>query len=54
MKFKVRWTATYETEIEASTKDEAREEASSVCVDVPGSKYVEDSWEMLSLSPLSS
>jgi hypothetical protein len=53
MKFRVKWTAVYETEIEAPTLDEARDEASSVSVDIPGSKYVEDSWEVLRLSPLS-
>lgn len=54
MKFTVRWTASYETEVEASTLDEARDEAASIQVDVLGSKYVEDSWEVLKLTPVTS
>lgn len=48
MKFKVKWTASYETEVEA---DEAHDEAANIDVSVPGSKYAEDSWEVESLKP---
>lgn len=50
MKFSVKWTATYETNIEASTLEEARDEASAIDITVPGSNYLEDSWEVLDLS----
>jgi hypothetical protein len=49
MKFKVKWTASYETVIEADSLEEARDGAASIEVDVPGSRYVEDSWEVLKM-----
>lgn len=52
MKFKLRWMATYETEIEAPDENSARDEASSVEVDVPGSRYIDDSWEVVSMVPV--
>lgn len=49
MKFRVKWTATYETEIEAGDEASARDEASNIDVTVPGSRYIEDSWEVQSM-----
>jgi hypothetical protein len=49
MEFKVKWTATYETVIEAENLDAAREAAADIDLSVPGSSYVEDSWEVESI-----
>jgi hypothetical protein len=51
MKFRVKWTATYETIIEAQDLDKAREAAADIDLDVKGSRYLEDSWEVLSMEP---
>jgi len=50
MKFKVKWTASYVTEVEAPDVEAAKNEACQIEIDVPGSKYVEDSWEVQSLT----
>ena len=49
MKYKIRWQATYETVIEAENLKEARDGAGDVDIDVQGSRYIEDTWEVLSL-----
>jgi hypothetical protein len=51
MKFKLKWTACYETIIEAEDLKEARDEAGNIDIDVRGSRYIEDSWEVTSLAP---
>jgi len=53
MKFKVKWTASYETVIEADSLESAQAEAASMEVDVPGSRYIEDSWEVLGMAQTS-
>jgi hypothetical protein len=52
MKFRVKWTATYETVIEAEDETTARDSAADIDVSVPGSTYIEDSWEVDSLRAL--
>jgi hypothetical protein len=45
----VRWTATYETVMEVSdnaTKNDIMDEAANITIDVPGSTYQEDTWEV--------
>lgn len=49
MKWKITWQATYETIVDADSLEEARTEASNIDVDVVGSKYSEDSWEVLAV-----
>lgn len=51
MKFRVKWTATYETIIEAQDSAQAREVAADIDLDIRGSLYAEDSWEVLSMEP---
>lgn len=49
----VRWTATYETVIEVpdgATRQEIEDEAANIPIDVPGSKYQEDTWEVEKIS----
>lgn len=49
MKYKIRWQATYETVVEADSPAGAKDEAGDIDIDVRGSRYVEDTWEVLSL-----
>ncbi len=52
MKFRVKWSATYVTVIDAETQEEAQDEAASIDISVPGSEYLEDSWEVIQLTPV--
>lgn len=54
MKYKIVWQATYETTIEAGDLEAAEREGANVEIDVPGSQYVDDSWEVLSMRPMDS
>ena len=45
-KFIVRWNAVYETEVEAPNAEEAEEMAADICIDVKGSEYQQDTWEV--------
>lgn len=42
----VRWTATYETVIEVAEGEDERAIAAEIDVDVPGSEYQTDTWEV--------
>ena len=45
----VRWTAVYETVLEVpenATTDDVQGEAANINLDVPGSEYQQDTWEV--------
>ena len=46
MKKLVRWTATYETLIEVADGEDERDIAANIPLDVPGSLYQTDTWEV--------
>jgi hypothetical protein len=50
----VRWAAVYETVIEVpenATEHEIEELAVDIKIDVPGSEYQQDTWEVVKISP---
>ena len=56
-KILVRWTAVYETEIEMEpgfTDTTAQDAAVDIRIEVPGSEYQGDTWEVEALSELGS
>lgn len=44
MKYTVRWSAFYETEIEVPDGENLQDAAANISIDVPGSIYQTDSW----------
>lgn len=46
MKRLVRWTATYETVIDVPEGDDEKDYAASIEIDVKGSIYQSDTWEV--------
>jgi hypothetical protein len=53
-KFTVRWTAVYETVIlveDNASEEDIKNEAASIPIDVPGSEYQSDTWEVTQITP---